>query len=60
MDDIIVLDYSNGKVYIYILPRLQMYDIEIEDWLDSMSFDLSNITGWLSRLMMKDRIRTEY
>ena len=39
MDDIIVLDYSNGKVYIYTLPRLQMYD----SGLDSMSFDLSNI-----------------
>lgn len=35
MDDIIVLDYSNGKVYIYTLPRLQMYDSEIEDWLDA-------------------------
>ena len=46
MDDIIVLDYSNGKVYIYILPRLQMYDSEIEDWLGSMSFDLSNI-NWM-------------
>lgn len=46
MDDIIVLDYSNGKVYIYSLPRLQMYDSEIEDWLDSMSFDLSNI-NWM-------------
>ena len=46
MDDIIVLDYSNGKVYIYILPRLYMYDSEIEDWLDSMSFDLSNI-NWM-------------
>lgn len=41
MDDIIVLDYSNGKVYIYTLPRLQMYDSEIEDWLD-----LSNI-NWM-------------
>jgi hypothetical protein len=46
MDDIIVLDYSNGKVYIYTLLRLQMYDSEIEDWLDSMSFDLSNI-NWM-------------
>lgn len=46
MDDIIVLDYSNGKVYIYTLPRLQMYDSEIEDQLDSMSFDLSNI-NWM-------------
>ena len=46
MDDIIVLDYFNGKVYIYTLPRLHMYDSEIEDWLDSMSFDLSNI-NWM-------------
>lgn len=46
MDDIIVLDYSNGKVYIYTLSRLQIYDSEIEDWLDSMSFDLSNI-NWM-------------
>jgi hypothetical protein len=46
MDDIIVLDYSNSEVYIYTLPRLQMYDSEIEDWLDSMSFDLSNI-NWM-------------
>ena len=41
-----MLDYSNGKVYIYTLPRLQMYDSEIEDWLDSMSFDLGNI-NWM-------------
>lgn len=41
MDDIIVLDYSNGKVYIYTLPRLQMYDSEIEDWLDSMSCNIN-------------------
>ena len=30
MDDIIILDYSNNKVYIYTLPRLNMYDSEIE------------------------------
>ena len=46
MDDIIMLDYSNGKVYIYTLSRLQMQDSEIENWLDSMSFDLSNI-NWM-------------
>ena len=46
MDDIIILDYSNSEVYIYTLPRLQMYDSEREDWLDSMSFDLSNI-NWM-------------
>ena len=46
MDDIIVLDYSNGKVYIYTLPRLQMYDSEIETWLSYMDFDLDSIS-WL-------------
>ena len=46
MDDIIVLDYSNGKVYIYTLPRLQMYDSEIETWLSYMDFDLDNIS-WM-------------
>ena len=49
MDDIIILDYSNSEVYIYTLPRLQMYDSEIEDWLDSMSFDLSNINWMVSK-----------
>ena len=49
MDDIIILDYSNSEVYIYTLPRLNMYDSEIEDWLDSMSFDLSNINWMVSK-----------
>ena len=49
MDDTIILDYSNSEVYIYTLPRLQMYDSEIEDWLDSMSFDLSNINWMVSK-----------
>ena len=44
MDDIIVLDYSNGEVYIYTLPRLNMYDSEIETWLDYMDFNLDNIS----------------
>ena len=46
MDDIIVLDYSNGKVYIYTLPRLNMYDSEIETWLDYMGFNLNDI-NWM-------------
>ena len=46
MDDIIVLDYSNGKVYIYTLPRLQMYNSKIETWLDYMDFNLDNIS-WM-------------
>ena len=46
MDDIIILDYSNGAVYIYTLPRLHMCDSEIETWLDYMDFSLDNIS-WI-------------
>ena len=46
MDDIIVLDYSNGKVYIYTLHRLNMYDSEIDTWLDYMDFNLNDI-NWM-------------
>lgn len=49
MDDIIVLDYSKGKVYIYTLPRLNMYDSEIETWLDYMDFDLDNISWMVNK-----------
>ena len=49
MDDIIILDYSNGEVYIYTLPRLNMYDSEIENWLEYMDFDLSDIEWMVSR-----------
>lgn len=51
MDDIIILDYSNSEVYIYTLPRLNMYDNEIETWLDYMDFDISNIEWMISRHM---------
>lgn len=36
MDEIIVLDYADGSVWIYKLPWLHMYDDAINDWLDSM------------------------
>lgn len=49
MDNIIILDYSNSEVYIYTLPRLNMYDSEIEDWLDYMDFSLSNISWMVSK-----------
>lgn len=49
MDDIIILDYYTGEVYIYTLPRLHMNNSEIEDWLDSMVFDLSNIEWMVTR-----------
>ena len=49
MDDIIILDYSNNKVYIYTLPRLNMCDSEIEAWLDYMDFSLDNINCMVSK-----------
>lgn len=49
MDDIIILDYSNSKVYIYTLPRFNMSDSDIEAWLDYMAFDLSNIYWMVSQ-----------
>ena len=49
MDDIIILDYSNSKVYIYTLPRLNMCDGEIEAWLDYMDFSLDNISWMVSK-----------
>lgn len=49
MDDIIILDYSNSKVYIYTLPRLSMCDSEIEAWLDYMDFSLDNISWMVSK-----------
>ena len=49
MDDIIILDYSNGKVYIYTLPRLNMYDSEIETWLDYMDFNLGDISWMVNK-----------
>ena len=49
MDDIIILDYSNNKVYIYTLPRLNMYDSEIETWLSYMDFNLDDISWMVSK-----------
>ena len=49
MDDIIILDYSNGEVYIYTLPRLNMYDSEIETWLSYMNFNLDDISWMVSK-----------
>lgn len=49
MDDIIILDYSNNEVYIYTLPRLNMYDSEIETWLNYMDFNLDDISWMVSK-----------
>ena len=43
MNEIIVLDYCDSSVWIYKLPRLNMDDIAIADWLDSMGFNVDLI-----------------
>lgn len=43
MEEIIVLDYYDGSVWIYKLPWLNMDDTAIDDWLDSMGFNLDEI-----------------
>lgn len=44
MEEIIVLDYCDGSVWIYKLPWLNMTDAFIKDWLDSMGFNLDEVT----------------
>ena len=44
MEEIIVLDYCDGSVWIYKLPGcLNMNDTAIDDWLDSMGFNLDEV-----------------
>lgn len=43
MEEIIVLDYCDGSVWIYKLPRPNMNDAAIDDWLESMDFNLDEI-----------------
>lgn len=43
MKEIIVLDYCDGSVQIYKLPWLNMDDTAIDDWLDSMGFNLDEV-----------------
>lgn len=44
MEEIIVLDYCDRSVWIYKLPWLNMDDTAIDDWLDSMGFNLDEVT----------------
>lgn len=44
MEEIIVLDYCDGSVWIYKLLWLNMTDVFIRDWLDSMGFNLDEVT----------------
>ena len=43
MDDIIVLDYCDSSVWIYKLPYPNMNNSAIDDWLESMGFNLDEI-----------------
>lgn len=43
MEEIIVLDYCDGSVWIYKLPGPNMNDVAIDDWLESMNFNLDEI-----------------
>ena len=43
MEEIIVLDYYDGSVWIYKLPCPNMNDAAIDDWLESMDFNLDEI-----------------
>ena len=43
MEEIIVLDYCDGSVWVYNLPQVSMTDTDIEDWLESMGFNLDEI-----------------
>lgn len=43
MEEIIVIDYYDGSVWIYKLPWLNMDDTAIDDQLDSMGFNLDEV-----------------
>lgn len=46
MQEIVVLDYADGSVWIYKLPWLNMDNPAINDWLDSMGFDI-DLVEWM-------------
>lgn len=43
MEEIIVLDYYDGSVWIYKLLCPNMNDAAIDDWLELMDFNLDEI-----------------
>ena len=49
MEEIIILDYCDGSVWIYKLPWLNMDDTAIDDWLDSMRFNLDDIEWMVNK-----------
>ena len=56
MEEIIVLDYYDGSVWIYKLPWLNMTDVFIRDWLDSMGFNV-DLIEWMvnSNITINDK-----
>lgn len=43
MQEIAVFNYYDGSVWIYKLPYPNMRDTAIDDWLESMGFNLDEI-----------------
>ena len=43
MEEIIVINYCDGSVWLYKLPYPNMNNSVIDDWLESMDFDLDDI-----------------
>ena len=43
MEEIVVSDYGDGSVWIYKLPYPNMNNATIDDWLESMGFNLDEI-----------------
>ena len=43
MQEIAVFNYYDGSVWVYNLPQVSMTDTDIEDWLESMGFNLDEI-----------------
>ena len=43
MEEIIVINYYDGSVWIYKLPYPNINNSAIDDWLESMGFNLDEI-----------------
>ncbi len=43
MEEIVVSDYGDGSVWIYKLPYPNMNNAAIDNWLESMGFNLDEI-----------------
>ena len=43
MQEIAVFNHCDGSVWVYNLPQVSMAATDIEDWLESMDFDLDDI-----------------